>query len=93
MKMKKFAQTFGARFGDVNYMLSVLVLSLVTVTAMVMVMVMVMVAVMIVLLAEMRNIAQTLGASSVEEQLDFEARYEFVSTTSSKVDKRWFQKL
>ena len=37
--------------------------------------------------------AQTLGASSVEEQLDFEARYEFVSTTSSKVDKRWFQKL
>ena len=69
-------------------MCSVLVLSLVTVTAMVMVivMVMVMVAVMLVLLAEMRNIAQTLGASSVEEQLDFEARYEFVSTTSSKVD-------
>ena len=72
-------------------MLSVLVLSLVTVTAMVnlvmvMVMAMIMVVVMIVLLAEMRNIAQTLGASSVEEQLDFEARYEFVSTTSSKVD-------
>ena len=65
-----------------------MVLSLVTVTAMVMVivMVMVMVAVMIALLAEMRNIAQTLGASSVEEQLDFEARYEFVSTTSSKVE-------
>ena len=73
-------------------MLRVMVLGLVTVTAvamvivMVMVMVMIMVAVMIVLLAEMRNIAQTLGASSVEEQFDFEARYEFVSTTSSKVD-------
>ena len=51
-----------------------------------MVMVMAMVAVMIVLLAEMNNFAQTLGASSVEEQFDFEARYEFVSTTSSKVD-------
>ena len=51
-----------------------------------MVIVMAMVAVMIVLLAEMNNFAQTLGASSVEEQLDFEARYEFVSTTSSKVD-------
>ena len=59
---------------------------LVTAMLMVMVMVMVMVAVMIALLAEMRNIAQTLGASSVEEQLDFEARYEFVSTTSSKVE-------
>ena len=73
-------------------MLRVMVLGLVTVTAvamvivMVMVMVMIMVAVMIVLLAEMNNFAQTLGASSVEEQLDFEARYEFVSTTSSKVD-------
>ena len=68
-------------------------MAMVMVMIMIMVMVMIMVAVMIVLLADKRNIAQTLGASSVEEQLDFEARYEFVSTTSSKVDKRWFQKL
>jgi len=33
------------------------------------------------------TLIQTLGASSVEEQLDFEARYEFVSTTSSKDNK------